>query len=183
MSDTDAVIHTSMVVSKTRVAPIKKQTIPHLELCGALVLAQLLSHCKTVLDVPMGHVFAWTDSTIVLNWIQGNPLRFKVYVGNCVSQIMDLILPDRWNHVVSADNPADCASRGLYPSEILTHHLWWNGPDWLRYDRSEWPTQSAIKPNSSSEEANELCSFACTAVVETDPLLPVDKFSTFSRLK
>ncbi len=179
MSDPDAVVHTSMVMSKTRVAPIKR---PRLELCGALILAQLLSHCKTVLNVPMDQIFAWTDSTVVLNWIQGNPRRSKVYVGNRVSQIMDLIPPDRWSHV-SADNPADCASRGLYPSEILTHYLWWNGPDWLKYHQSEWPARLVIKLNSSSVEADELCSFACTAVIEKEPLLPFDKFSMFSRLK
>ena len=183
MSDSNDLTHTSLVMSKTRVAPIKRQTIPRLELCGALLMAQLLSHCKKILEVPMDQVFAWTDSTIVLNWIQGNPRRFKVYVGNRVSQIMELIPPDRWKHVVGADNPADCASRGLYPSEILTHHLWWNGPAWLKHDPPEWPTQSVIEPNLPSGEADELYSFACAMVVEEEPLLPCDRFSTFSRLK
>ena len=96
---------------------------------------------------------------------------------------MDLIPPEHWNHVVSADNPADCASRGLYPSETLAHHLWWNGPDWLKHDQSEWPARSPIKPNSASEEDSELCSLACMATVEREPLLPVDRLSTFSRLK
>ena len=183
MSDSNALTHTSLVMSKTRVAPIKRLTIPRLELCGALLIAQLLSHCKKILEVPMERVFAWTDSTIVLNWIQGNPRRFKVYVGNRVSQIMDLIPPDRWKHVLGEDNPADCAFRGLYPSEVLTHHLWWNGPAWLRCNPLEWPTQPVIEPNLPSEEAVELCSFACTIVDEEEPLLPCDRFSTFSHLK
>ena len=58
MEDSNGTVHTALVMSKTRVAPIKKQTIPRLELCGALVLAQLLSHCKEVLDIPMQSVFA-----------------------------------------------------------------------------------------------------------------------------
>ena len=82
MEDSNGTAHTSLVISKTRVAPIKKQTIPRLELCGALVLAQLLSHCKEVRNIPMQSVFAWTDSMIILSWLQGNPRRFKVYVGN-----------------------------------------------------------------------------------------------------
>ena len=183
MSSADATVHTSIVISKTRVAPIKIQTIPRLELCGALILAQLLSHCKTVLDVPMEQVFAWTDSTIVLNWIQGNPCRFKVYVGNRVAQIMDLIPPNRWSHVVSSDNPADCASRGLYPSEVLTNDLWWNGPVWLRCDQPEWPARSTIRPNSASDELDELCSFVGTTIAEEEALIPLEKFSTFSLLQ
>lgn len=53
----------SMLLSKTRVSPIKRVTMPRLELNGALTLAQLLFHCK---DVPSSSVYAWTDSTIVL---------------------------------------------------------------------------------------------------------------------
>ena len=123
MEDTNGVVYTSMVMAKTRVAPIKRQTIPRLELCGALVMAQILSQCKNVLKIPTEHTYAWTDSTIVLSWLQGNPRRFKVFVGNRVAQVMELIPPDRWRHVISEDNPADCASRGVYPSEILTHTL------------------------------------------------------------
>ena len=75
-------IHISLVMSKTRVSPIKRISIPRLELCGAQVLARLLTHVKEILQIPMSHVFAWTDSTIVLNWLSGNPRRFKTYVGN-----------------------------------------------------------------------------------------------------
>ena len=75
--DTNGMIHTSLAMSKTRVAPIKQITIPRLELNGALILAQLLFHCKQVLDIPLSSMYAWTDSTIVLSWIKGNPHRFK----------------------------------------------------------------------------------------------------------
>jgi len=123
-------IHVSLVMSKTKVSPIKRLSIPRLELCGAQVLACLLTYVKDTLQIPMSHVFAWTDSTIVLNWLSGNPRRFKTYVGNRVSSIVHQIPPDRWSHVVGAENPADCASRGIFPLELWVHKLWWDGPSW-----------------------------------------------------
>ena len=181
LEDSKGCIHSSLVMAKTRVAPIKRQTIPHLELCGALMMAHILSQCKDVLKLPIEHTYPLTDSTIVLSWLQGNPRQFKVFVGNRVAQIMELIPPDYWRHVVSEENPADCASRGMYPSEILTHTLWWNGPEWLKLYQDGWPKQCKTKTDSS-KDGDELCSATCTTLVQSSPFIPVDRFSTFNRL-
>ena len=45
MEDFNGVVYTSLITSKTCVAPIKRLMIPRLELSGTLILAQLLSHC------------------------------------------------------------------------------------------------------------------------------------------
>ena len=109
-------------------ALIKSLSIQRLELCGAVTAAKLLSLCRRVLNVPMSDTFAWTDSTVVLNWLRGNPRRSKPFVGNQVAQVMEIVPPDRWQHVPGVTNPADCASIGLYPSELVQHRTWWNGP-------------------------------------------------------
>ena len=170
----------SLVISKTKVSPIKRLTIPRLELCGASLLARLLHHVRQILNIPLSQTYAWTDSTIVLNWLDGSPKRFKTYVGNRISMIMELLPPDRWHHVNGIDNPADCASRGLFPSELLRHPLWWNGPTWLKQSSAEWPTQLPLPANESFEEEREISLHARTSQVS---LIPLDHYSNFTKLK
>ena len=129
----------------------------------------------------MSAVFAWTDSTIVLSWLRGNPRRFKTYVGNRVSFILDQIPPDRWKHVPGILNPADCASRGLFPLELKDHRLWWDGPQYLQLNPSLWPEQ----PNSFSEiisaEEKEVCNVTTvTQIGPLEPLIPSDRFLVLS---
>ena len=59
----------SLVASKTRVAPTKKQTIPHLELLGAVILSHLMSSVTTSLSNPIPTFFC-TDSMATLHWIR-----------------------------------------------------------------------------------------------------------------
>ena len=98
--------------------------------------------------MPLSSVYAWTDSTIILNWLVGNPRRFKTYVGNRV--------PERWNHTEGTDNPADCASRGMYPSKLPEHELWWKGPSWLHHNPSHWPKQLTLPTPESKDEERKL---------------------------
>ena len=124
---------------------------------------------------------AWTDSTIVLNWLRGSPRRFKVFVGNRVSAIIDAIPPCCWYHVDSANNPADCASRGIYPREMVDHKLWWKGPSWLAGPDSHWPRRTFLPDNDPSTEQKELCLISSHQVTES--LLPLSRYSTYSRLQ
>lgn len=136
---------------------------------------------QNVFNIPLSSVYAWTDCTIVLNWLVGNPRRFKTYVGNRVSYIVELIAPKRWNHVEGTENPADCASRGMYPSELLEHELWWNSPNWLHRHPSHWPKQLAIPPPVSENEERELSLHMVSNM--SSCLLNITDYSSFTRLK
>lgn len=179
-TDTGGVVHSSIVTAKTKVSPIKRVTIPRLELCGALVVAKLLHHCRKVLNVPLSDTYAWTDSTIVLSWLRGNPNRFKPFVGNRVAEIMEMIPPSQWNHISGMSNPADCASRGLYPSELANHALWWEGPSWLRLPKVDWPTIPELGDSLVPEEEKTVHENVLLSIPVNLTLL--DQVSSLTRL-
>ena len=137
------------------------------------------------MNIPIENVTAWTDSTIVINWLDGSPRRFKTYVGNRISFIISHIPPKNWNHVRSEQNPADCASRGLYPEDLIDHDLWWQGPAWLKQDSSQWPKQSnpsvVDPPDTTSPDAEKEVSFHVQLELK-EPILPFDRFSSFNSL-
>ena len=173
--------HVSLVTCKTKVAPIKRLTVSRLELCGAHLLANLLHHVQEVFDIPSDKVFAWTDSTVVLSWLVGSPRRFKTFMCNRISTIMELTSPAQWHHVSSPYNPADCASRGLFPSELLQHNLWWNGPEWLCESTIKWPNEPKLVQTPEPVEEKEIC---LNALADVHPTLPIlERFSEFTHLK
>ena len=54
--------------------------------------------------------------------------RWKVYIANRVSDTVSRIA-SHWRHVHTDSNPADVASRGTTPKELLQHPIWWTGPE------------------------------------------------------
>ncbi|KAL4083924.1 hypothetical protein QTP88_029240 [Uroleucon formosanum] len=129
-----------LIGTKTKPAPTKTLTIPRLELNAAVLLARWLGRIQKILSPQLDVVGlrAWSDSTIVLSWLISSHESFKVYVSNRVHQIRSLLPDCHWQHIVSAENPADCASRGVMPAALAQLDLYWRGPQIAYGEPSEW---------------------------------------------
>ena len=126
----DNQVHCSLVVAKSRVAPTKVTSIPRLELTAALVSAEIGHTIKEELTLPIDEEFYWTDSKVVLGYINNDARKFHIFVANRVQKIRDLTNPSQWFYITTESNPADMASRGLTAAEIQ-RSTWLSGPAFL----------------------------------------------------
>ena len=138
----DSRIETRLVASKTRVSPIKKQSIPRLELLGAVILSRLTRTVLKALPNEVNRINYWVDSRTVLCWIK-NDKHWKQYVKHRVDEIRQLTAKQDWRYCPGVQNPADLPSRGLTGNEMVDNSMWWCGPQFLQLPEEEWPQDQA----------------------------------------
>ena len=75
--------------------------------------------------------FFWTDSRVLLGYINNEAKRFHVYVANRVQQMRHLTDPNAWFYVDTNNNPSDKASMGLTAKQLVEGSLWLTAPEFL----------------------------------------------------
>ena len=84
-------IHTYLLTAKSKVAPIKVVSLPRLELCGAVLMAEMADVILPELGIDQYDSFFWTDSTIVLACLRKSPCQWSTFVANRVSTILQCV--------------------------------------------------------------------------------------------
>ena len=174
---------TSLVMSKTRVAPVRKITLPRLELMAAVITARLCTYVKDAIDCPISRIVCWTDNSSTLHWIRGSATQWKPFVANRVIEIQSLLDPNVWHYFPGLHNPADLPTRGLSVNILLDSQLWWRGPSWLQESEVDWPKD--LRSQSSNDvvevERKSKASVSCVAQPK-ESVIDFERFSKYSRL-
>lgn len=176
----DGSISCNLIAAKTKVAPVRVITIPRLELCGALLLANLTRKCIQALQIDDFTLTTWCDSKIVLAWLATHPTKWTTFVANRVSQIQEMIDATSWKHVPSKLNPADVASRGCSIEELNTSDMWWHGPPFLLSPTQSEPKQELKLPIDSAPEQRK--TIKVFHIIEPIENYIVSKFENYHRL-
>ena len=80
----------SLVMSKSRLAPIKTISLLLLELNVAVLGVRLYTMIIKETNLPIQNVLFWIDSALVLQYLRNQRHRFKVYVTNRVMEILEM---------------------------------------------------------------------------------------------
>ena len=165
-------------------------TFPKLKLQSVLLAACLKREIFLALTVAVDKFFMWTDSTIVLQWINLTN-KHPIFIENCVSEILENTSVDQWNHVATCDNPTVAGSRGM-SAEVLQSSSWVRCPEFLRIKQFPFVRHTDVVDNIklgvvTKEKVDD--SIASLAASVTKPpkeqsvnLIPFDKFSSYQKL-
>ncbi|XP_068675570.1 uncharacterized protein [Montipora foliosa] len=167
------------IAAKSRVAPLKRLTIPRLELRGAVLASRL---CKTIVDesrFQFEKVILFLDSKIVLAWIRSEARRFKPFVSVRVGDIQTNTDPSQWKHIPGEMNVADDVSRGISVRNLVER--WQHEPKFFRLPENEWPQDSLSNDQPKVEEE---CRKVHNVCVQTKVEHPINfqKFSSWRKL-
>ncbi len=121
----------SLLMGKSRVAPVKIVSIPRLELSAAVLSVKVSLFLTRELDYENVCEYFWSDSTATLSYIRCEARRFHTFVANRVQFIRDNTRVSSWKYVRTDKNPADDASRGLDLGHVDSSHRWFTGPSFL----------------------------------------------------
>ena len=190
--DANGNVSCRLVMSKSRVTPLKLVTVPRLELVAAVTAVKITEFLKAELKIEGLETFFWTDSKVVIGYVSNDSKRFHLFVANRVQYIRDHTSPEQWSYVETQLNPADMTSRGLRSADLVDNELWWNGPRFLQSSVDSWPKQMQPQLSEEDPEVKEVkrksaTVFACAAAKLDngfpDLLERVAYFSSWYRVK
>lgn len=150
-------IEIKFVMAKTRLTSMKTSSvnnliIPRLELEAALLGSKISHTIMAEHNVKFDKLVLWTDNTAVWYWIKSETKRYKQFVANRLSEILELTNPSNWMWVPTDMNPADDATRSNKVPEFGPNSRWYRGPDFLYDNEVNWPEQ----PNKRMKLTNDL---------------------------
>ena len=94
--DTEIKIHCDFVMGNSHLAPLKFVSIPGLELTAATLSVKISKLIREELQYSIDKEYFWTDSQVMLGYLQNESKRFKIFVANSIQIIKENSVVGQW---------------------------------------------------------------------------------------
>lgn len=159
----------TLVGAKTKVAPQKPLSIPRMELQAAVLGRRLAESLSKAHVLRFRQRVFLSDSTTVLGWINSEARQFKPFVAFRVGEILENSESSEWRYVPTKLNVADIATKWRPDVDDSVSNQWFNGPEFLRCDESQWPKRVSVTKTTSDEEIHRVHHVAAIASINPNP--------------
>lgn len=129
----------SMVLAKSRIAPLKNATIPRLELMALTLAAEATTYIRSQCEFRIDEEHILTDNSgVYFQATSENPERLPTFARNPAQKIRAQVQAASIHHIPGILNPSDFVSRGCNVREIMESD-WLAGPKFITGPRESWP--------------------------------------------
>nr|XP_029729122.1 uncharacterized protein LOC109414733 [Aedes albopictus] len=136
-------------------------------------------------EVKIDRIVLWSDSKIVLRWIDYLKADAPVFVRNRITCIRQATRERNyeWKYIPSEFNPADLISRGVYPASLKAYDLWWQGPAFLQAADFEECCKCEHEPGDANNRSLNDEVVAAAIIPDNSPMAMIMKHSDFRKLQ
>ena len=172
------------VSGKTRVAPLRKISVPRIELMGAVANVRLAENIQNSLKIQIGRRFFFTDSSAVFGMIHGECSSFQEFVGTRTGEIKSKSDPGpEWFWLATNENLADLGTReDVVPADLHPTSAYLIGKPWMCEDFNKWPVNQHPGAVPEEELTPSARSVMVVKVAEKTDLFNVQKYRSFAKL-
>ena len=136
----DGSVQCFLYAAKTRVAPLRKESIPRLEMQSAVMGARLRRSITMNTTLEFNEITHVLDSKCTLAILHKETISLKEFMGNRASEVQKKTDVDEWVHTSSKDNIADLGTRkDATVEDVSKGSEWQDGKRWMKLSKEEWP--------------------------------------------
>ena len=139
--------------AKARVAPLKKLTIPKLELQAAVMGTRLAKSVVKSSIWKFSKIYRIIDSECTLSTLKKDSYALPEFQSNRVTECLESSKIEDWYHTRSRNNISDLGTRNNATVEDISEGSeWQEGKRWMYLPVNQWPVTQDIRSSHDQEE-------------------------------
>ena len=174
--------HSSLMVSKNRITPLRKISTVRSELSAAVIAKYIRNLLKRECRLKYSKEYFIVDSEIIRAMIQKDSYRLNTFVALRIGEIQEATNPSDWYWVDGKLNISDWLTKRKSRRELGEDSLWQRGPDFLRLPENQW---SVKQDGPISDLPEQIKPVMLTVAKEEETLsdrIDINRFSACTKL-